>query len=74
MRPKTPRQHLRKCFGLFGEYSGILRSSKVVVRPDGQVEAPGKVATQHDQPLLVALTQAFYWQQLLDGGLVVSGS
>lgn len=47
---------------------------KVVVRPDGQVEAPGKVATQHDQPLLVALTRAFYWQQLLDDGLVASGS
>ena len=48
--------------------------SKVVVRPDGQVEAPGKVATQHDQPLLVALTRAFYWQQLLDDGVVGSGS
>lgn len=41
-------------------------ASKVVVRPDGQVETPGKVATQIDQPLLVALTRAFYWQQLLD--------
>ena len=30
---------------------------KVVVRPDGQVQTPGKVATQHDQPLLVALTR-----------------
>ncbi len=49
-------------------------ASKVVVRPDGQVEAPGKVATQHDQPLLVALTRAFYWQQLLDEGVVGSGS
>lgn len=47
---------------------------KVVVRPDGQVQAPGKVATQHDQPLLVALTRAFYWQQLLDDGVVASGS
>ncbi|MFN3376856.1 MAG: type I restriction enzyme HsdR N-terminal domain-containing protein, partial [Burkholderiaceae bacterium] len=49
-------------------------SSKVVVRPDGQVDAPGKVATQIDQPLLVALTRAFYWQQLLDDGTVGSGS
>lgn len=49
--------------------------SKVVVRPDGQVEAPGKkVATKIDQPLLVALTRAFYWQQLLDDGVVSSGS
>ena len=49
-------------------------ASKVVVRLDGQVETPGKVATQHDQPLLVALTRAFYWQQLLDDGVVGSGS
>ena len=49
-------------------------ASKVVVRPDGQVEAPGKVATQHDQPLLTALTRAFYWQHLLDDGVVASGS
>ncbi len=26
-------------------------ASKVVVRPDGQVEAAGKTTTQHDQPL-----------------------
>lgn len=37
--------------------------SKVVVRPDGHVAAPGNVATPIDQPLLVALTRAFYWQQ-----------
>lgn len=49
-------------------------AGKVVVRPDGQVEAAGKVTTQHDQPLLVALTRAFYWQQLLDDGVVSSGS
>ena len=48
--------------------------SKVVVRPDGQLDAPGKVVTQIDQPLLVALTRAFYWQQLLDDGVVGSGS
>lgn len=47
---------------------------KVVVRPDGQLDAPGKVASQIDQPLLVALTRAFYWQQLLDDGVVASGS
>jgi hypothetical protein len=39
--------------------------SKVVVRPDGQTESQGKLAAQIDQPLLVALTRAFYWQQLL---------
>ena len=48
--------------------------SKVVGRPDGQGEAAGKVTTQHDQPLLVELTRAFYWQQLLDDGVVASGS
>lgn len=37
-------------------------ASKVVVRPDGHVEAAGKATNQHDQPLLVALTRAFYWQ------------
>lgn len=49
-------------------------TSKVVVRPDGQAEAAGKVTCQHDQPLLVALTRAFYWQHLLDDGVVASGS
>jgi hypothetical protein len=44
------------------------------VRPDGVVESPGTVATQIDQPLLVAQTRAFYWQQLLDDGVVSSGS
>jgi hypothetical protein len=48
--------------------------SKVVIRPDGQIEAPGRVAAQHDQPLLVALTRAFYWQQLLEDGVVASGT
>jgi hypothetical protein len=48
--------------------------SKVIVRPDGQMETAGKAAIQHDQPLLVALTRAFYWQQLLDDGVVASGS
>jgi hypothetical protein len=46
----------------------------VVVRPDGQVESPGKVASQIDQPLLVALTRAFYWQQLLDDGVVAAAA
>src|SRR5574337_1318612 len=49
-------------------------ASKVVVRPDGQMDVPGKIVTQLDQPLLVALTRAFYWQQLLDDGVVGSGS
>ncbi len=49
-------------------------ASKVVVRPDGAVESLGKVATQIDQPLLVALTRAFYWQQLFDDGVAGSGS
>ena len=48
--------------------------SKVIVRPDGHKEMADKAAVQHDQPLLVALTRAFYWQQLLDDGVVASGS
>ncbi|MFA7436848.1 hypothetical protein [Castellaniella sp.] len=48
--------------------------SKVAIRPDGQLDAPGKIATQIDQPLLVALSRAFYWQQLLDDRVVSSGS
>ncbi|AVZ79683.1 hypothetical protein C3497_09690 [Zoogloeaceae bacteirum Par-f-2] len=48
--------------------------SKVVVRPDGQVDATGTCAPQLDQPLLVALARAFYWQQLLDDCVVGSGS
>lgn len=48
--------------------------SKLMVRPDGQAAAPEKAVTQIDPPLLVALTQAFYWQQLLDDGVVGSGS
>lgn len=49
-------------------------ASKVAVRPDGRLEAAGEVTTQQDQPLLAALTRAFYWQQLLDEGVVASGS
>ena len=49
-------------------------ASKVVVRPDGQPAAPGRASTSIDQPLLVALTRAFYWQQLLNDGVVASGS
>ncbi len=32
------------------------------------------MAAQIDQPLVVAPTRAFYWQQLLDVGVVGSGS
>lgn len=46
----------------------------VVLRPDGDASAPGNVRAQHDQPMQVALTRAFYWQQLLDDGVVASGS
>lgn len=48
--------------------------SKVVVRPDDAVESTDKVASQIDQPLLLALKRDFYWQQLLDDGVVGSGS
>ena len=45
----------------------------VVVRPAvAQVQA--KTDAAHDQPLLTALPRAFYWQQLLDDGVVDTGS
>ena len=48
-------------------------ASKVVVRPAvAQVQA--KTDAAHDQPLLTALPRAFYWQQLLDDGVVDTGS
>ena len=42
--------------------------------PDGDASAPGNVRAQYHQPMQVALTRAFYWQQLLDDGVVASGS
>lgn len=46
----------------------------MVVRPDGWVDTPRKLAIQIDQPLLSALTRAFYLQKLLDDCVVASGS
>lgn len=48
--------------------------STVMVRPDGQTATPAKLAEQIDRPLLAALTRAFYWQHLLDDGVVASGT
>ena len=48
--------------------------STVVVRPDGQTAASGLVTPLIDQPMQVAISRAFYWQQLIDDGLVASGS
>lgn len=44
----------------------------VVVRP-AVAEVQAKTVTVHDQPLLTALSRAFYWQQLLDDGVVDTG-
>ena len=46
----------------------------VVVRPAVAEVAARSKAAVHDQPLLTALSRAFYWQQLLDDGVVDSGS
>ncbi len=46
---------------------------KVVIRPDGESASPTSRA-QFDSPMLVALARAFYWQQLLDDGVVASGT
>jgi hypothetical protein len=49
------------------------RGGRTVVMQPSAAEAKTK-AMMHDQPLLVALARAFYWQQLLDDGVVASGS
>ena len=46
---------------------------KVVIRPDGESTSP-TARGQFDSPMLVALARAFYWQQLLDDGVVASGT
>jgi hypothetical protein len=45
----------------------------VVIRPDGESSSP-TARGQFDSPMLVALARAFYWQQLLDDGVVASGT
>ncbi|MFT4243267.1 MAG: hypothetical protein QM569_13415 [Acidovorax sp.] len=37
-------------------------------------EVKAKTATVHDKPLLMALSRAFYWQQLLNDGVAETGS
>ena len=49
-------------------------ASKVVIRSDSPPVAPSKVTAPIDQPLLAELMRAFHWQQLLDDGVVASGS
>jgi len=46
---------------------------KVVIRSDGE-SAGSTTRDQFDSPMLVALARAFYWQQLLDDGVVASGT
>jgi len=46
---------------------------KVVIRPDGKRASP-TARGQFDSPMLVVLVRAFYWQQLLDDGVVASGT
>lgn len=46
----------------------------VIVRPPGAEDPQPIGAAQHDRPLITALTRAFYWQQLLEDGIVESGS
>lgn len=68
MKPKvqTLGGHVRTCT-LIPSKIRRRSASEVVVRLDGLIESSGKVASQFDQPLLVALTRALYWQQLIDG-------
>jgi hypothetical protein len=46
---------------------------KLVIRADGE-SASATARGQFDSPMLVALARAFYWQQLLDEGVVASGT
>lgn len=39
----------------------------------GQTEGGAETA-KHEAPILTALSRAFHWQRLLDGGRVASGS
>jgi hypothetical protein len=45
---------------------------KVVIRPSATLESGGNL--QFDQPLITALTRAFYWQQLIDERVVANGT
>lgn len=49
------------------------RGGRTLVMQPSAAEVKIK-AMVHDQPLLVAVARAFYWQQLLDDGVVASGS
>ena len=47
---------------------------RVVIRPDGEGGSSTTARGQFDSPMLVALARAFYWQHLLDEGVVASGT
>ena len=48
---------------------------RMIVRPEtGDALSPEGKSAHYDSALLVALSRAFYWQRLMDEGLVTSGS
>jgi hypothetical protein len=48
---------------------------KVIVHPRGNAGVASTPRTaHHDSPLQVALSRVFYWQHLLDEGVVASGA
>jgi len=48
---------------------------RMIVRPDaGDGQSSGSKTANHDSPLQVALSRAFFWQRLLEEGRVASGS
>ena len=52
--------------------SGVRR---VLVRPDCVEDPSAQRSGAHfDTPMQVALSRAFYWQELLDAGIVISGT
>ena len=45
---------------------------KVLIRPSATLNSGGN--SDFDQPLITALTRAFYWQQLIDERVVANGT
>lgn len=72
---RTQKQNGEVCLSTFIPMKIRKRGGRrVVVRPDGESLPQGSTSTPFDTPLPVALSRAFYWQQLIDDGVVESGT
>jgi hypothetical protein len=48
---------------------------KVIIRPEtGEKSVVGRSVVYHDSPMQVALSKAFYWQRLIEDGMVTNGT